>query len=59
MKEVGITLTEFNALYSIFSLPNIFLTLAGGCLIDYIGTNNLYEGGRKSLVIFASLVTLS
>ncbi|CAD8205877.1 unnamed protein product [Paramecium octaurelia] len=52
MEEVHISLTEFNYLYSFFSLPNILLTLIGGYLIDRIGC-------RKSIIIFASLVTIS
>ncbi|CAD8168092.1 unnamed protein product [Paramecium octaurelia] len=52
MEEVHISLTEFNYLYSFFSFPNILLTLIGGYLIDRIGS-------RKSIIIFASLVTVS
>jgi len=37
MQEVNLTYTEYNLMYSVFSLPNIFLTFAGGFLIDHIG----------------------
>ena len=63
MKDVGISIQEYNLLYSIFSFPNIFLTLASGFLIDHIGSYFAllpFElGGRISIVIFSVLVTLS
>ena len=39
-------------LYSIFSLPNIFLTVMGGIYIDKIG-------GGKGVMIFSTIVTIA
>ena len=38
MADVNITIPEYNLLYSVFSLPNVFLTLASGFFIDIVGT---------------------
>lgn len=60
MEDLHISLTEFNYLYSFFSLPNILLTLIGGYLIDRIGIKFYVNSGcRKSIIIFALLVTIS
>jgi len=63
MKDVDISIQEYNLLYSIFSFPNVFLTLASGFLIDYIGLKIIHffiiPGGRISLFIFSLLVTFS
>jgi hypothetical protein len=37
MKDVGLSSPQYNLLYSAFSFPNIFLTLAGGFMIDFLG----------------------
>ena len=40
MNDVGVTSPQYNLLYSAFSFPNIFLTLAGGFMIDFLGCSH-------------------
>jgi MFS family permease len=47
--QLGFTDSNIGSLYSIYSIPNIFMVLIGGMIIDYIGT-------KKSAIIFAILV---
>lgn len=37
MRDIGLTYTEYSLMYTVFSLPNVFLTFAGGFLIDRLG----------------------
>lgn len=37
MADLAISSPQYNLLYSAFSFPNIFLTLAGGFMIDLVG----------------------
>ena len=37
MRDVGVSSPQYNMLYSAFSFPNIFMTLAGGFMIDFLG----------------------
>ena len=43
MEDVGLSSTQYNLLYSAFSVPNIFLTLAGGFMIDFLGSQKHYN----------------
>ena len=52
MNDLMISSTKYNLLYSAFSFPNIFLTLAGGLMVDYLGD-------RKCLFLFTFGVTIS
>ncbi len=45
IETYGISNVQFGLLFSIYSLPNIFLSLATGVLIDKLGI-------RKAIVIF-------
>ena len=35
--QLSIDKTQFNLLYTVFAVPNIFLNLIGGVIIDYLG----------------------
>lgn len=48
--ELGITPSEYGLLYTVYAIPNCILPLAGGILIDKIGT-------RNGLILFAILLT--
>ena len=37
-KDFNITKTEFGFLYSVYSLPNLFLPFLGGIIFDKMGT---------------------
>jgi MFS family permease len=37
MTDLQISNPQYNLLYSAFSFPNIFLTLVGGFMIDFLG----------------------
>ncbi|KAM3139170.1 hypothetical protein pb186bvf_008768 [Paramecium bursaria] len=50
--QLELTVFNYNMLYSIFSLPNIFLTVMGGIYIDKIG-------GGKGVMIFSTIVTIA
>jgi MFS family permease len=43
--NLGISELEYNLLYTVYSVPNIFIPLCGGLLIDYIGI-------KRSLILF-------
>ncbi len=47
-KQLNFTDSDIGLLYSIYSIPNIFMVLIGGIIIDRLGT-------RKSSLIFAIL----
>ena len=49
--DLGLTDTQYNNLYAVYSFPNIVLPLFGGILCDKIGV-------KLSLMIFASFVTI-
>lgn len=42
-EDVGLNNTQYNLLYSAFSIPNIFLTLAGGFMIDFLGSQKHFN----------------
>ena len=50
-KDLNISATQYNLLYSMISFPNIILPLVGGYITDYFGV-------RRSLIFFISLVTI-
>lgn len=41
-EDLDITTSQYNLLYTAFSFPNIFLTLIGGLIIDFLGKNLKY-----------------
>ncbi|CAD8118594.1 unnamed protein product [Paramecium sonneborni] len=50
-QELEINIIQFNLLYSVFALPNIFLTILGGMIIDRLGV-------RFGIFTFTLIVTI-
>ena len=50
MDDFGISLTEENLLFSLYSIPNMVLPLFGGVFADRIGI-------RLCLILFISIIT--
>ncbi len=50
--RMGLSYKEYNLLFTIYSLPNVLMSILGGILIDRIGT-------RLVLLFFISLLWLS
>ncbi|CAD8202056.1 unnamed protein product [Paramecium pentaurelia] len=50
-QQLGISIIQFNLLYSVFALPNIFLTILGGMIIDRLGV-------RFGIFTFTLIVTI-
>ncbi|CAD8114867.1 unnamed protein product [Paramecium sonneborni] len=50
-QQLGINIIQFNLLYSVFALPNIFLTILGGMIIDRLGV-------RFGIFTFTLIVTI-
>lgn len=62
MEDVGVSRTQYNLLYSAFSFPNIFLTLVGGFMIDFLGfcvTFWIQKGVRVGIFIFTLSVLVA
>lgn len=48
-EEYGLSILQYNMLYSIYSYPNVIFPLLSGMIIDYVGVNN-------ASLIFYSLI---
>ncbi|CAK74433.1 unnamed protein product (macronuclear) [Paramecium tetraurelia] len=51
-KDLDISISNYNLLYSAFSFPNIFLTLIGGIIIDFLGV-------RFGIILFSAIVVVA
>lgn len=61
---MGVSNPQYNLLYSVFSFPNIFLTLVGGFAIDMLGKDFyiyifLSKGVRVGIFVFTTMVLVS
>ncbi|CAD8084472.1 unnamed protein product [Paramecium primaurelia] len=51
-QDLDISISNYNLLYSAFSFPNIFLTLIGGFIIDFLGV-------RFGIILFSAIVVVA
>ena len=59
MSEFGLEVTEFNIMYSLSTIPSIFLPFIGGLLIDNFGIRPTYMLFISLVVAGQFIVTLS
>ncbi|CAD8068369.1 unnamed protein product [Paramecium primaurelia] len=51
-QDLDISISNYNLLYSAFSFPNIFLTLIGGLIIDFLGV-------RFGIILFSAIIVVA
>lgn len=59
MKDMNLTTPQFSWLYSIYSLPNIFLVVLGGKLVDKYGSHYIGVLTTASIAIGAGIVAFA
>lgn len=53
---MNISISSYNLLYTAFAFPNIFLTLIGGLIIDFLGNYINQLGVRFAIITFSAVI---
>lgn len=59
MKDMSLTTSQFSWLYSVYSLPNIFLVILGGKMVDKYGSHHVGVWTTTAIAVGAGIVALA